>query len=145
MKATLISIAIRLLMGAIALGVGIWYLSSSISGAAITYTSLDGFLGAIGAGNDIASANGCFLCQYITELFAVIGRAAEMFWTAMVDNIWILMAIGFGLFVVIYTAQYLFDAAKKHRHWMGQKKNWNSGDGSTKSGARVHACWLSGH
>lgn len=122
MKATLISIAIRLLMGAIALGVGIWYLSSSISGAAITYTSLDGFLGAIGAGNDIASANGCFLCQYIAELFAVIGRAAEMFWTAMVDNIWILMAIGFGLFVVIYTAQYLFDAAKKTQTLDGAEK-----------------------
>ena len=36
MKATLISIAIRFLMGAIALGVGIWYLSSSLSGASLT-------------------------------------------------------------------------------------------------------------
>ena len=113
MKATLISIAIRLLMGAIALGVGIWYLSSSISGTAITYTSMDGFLGAIGVENgDIATANGCFLCGYISELFAVIGRAAEMFWTAMVDNIWILMAIGFGLFLIIHTAKTIFDAAK---------------------------------
>ncbi len=114
MKATLISIAIRLLMGAIALGIGIWYLSSSISGAAITYTSMDGFLNAIGVQNgDIATANGCFLCGYISELFAVIGRAAEFFWDAMVDNIWILMAIGFGLFLFIYTAKYIFDAAKK--------------------------------
>lgn len=113
MKATLISIAIRLIMGAIALGVGIWYLSSSISGTAITYTSMDGFLGAIGVENgDIATANGCFLCGYISELFAVIGRAAEMFWTAMVDNIWILMAIGFGLFLIIHTAKTIFDAAK---------------------------------
>ena len=114
MKATLISIAIRFLMGAIALGIGIWYLSSSLSGAAITYTSMDNFLGAIGVENgDIATANGCFLCGYISELFAVIGRAAELFWTAMVDNIWILMAIGFGLFLFIYTAKYIFDAAKK--------------------------------
>ena len=86
MKATLISIAIRILMGAIALGVGIWYLSSSIGGAAITYTSMDGFLHAIGVQNgDIATANGCFLCGYIEQLFAVIGDAAELFWNAMVD------------------------------------------------------------
>ena len=80
MKAKLIMIAIRLIMGAIALGIGIWYLSSSIGGAAITYTSLSGFMGAIGVNNgDIASANGCFLCGYIEQLFAVIGQAAEMF------------------------------------------------------------------
>ena len=96
MKATLISIAVRFLMGAIALGIGIWYLSSSLSGASLTYTSMDGFLGAIGVENgDIASANGCFLFGYIAVLFSVIGRAAEMFWNAMVDNIWFLMAIGF--------------------------------------------------
>lgn len=113
MKSSLIMIAIRFLMGAIALGIGIWYLSSSISGAALTYTSMDNFLNAIGVQNgDIATANGCFLCKYISELFAVIGRAAEMFWTAMVDNIWILLAIGFGVFLFIYTAQYIFDAAK---------------------------------
>ena len=101
MKSSLIMIAIRFLMGAIALGIGIWYLSSSISGAALTYTSMDNFLNAIGVQNgDIATANGCFLCKYISELFAVIGRAAEMFWTAMVDNIWILMAIGFVLFFI---------------------------------------------
>ena len=113
MKSGMIAIIIRFLMGAIALGIGIWYLSSSISGAAITYTSMDGFLGAIGVTNgDIATANGCFLCKYIAELFGVIGRAAELFWTAMVDNIWILLAIGFGVFLFIYTAQYIFDAAK---------------------------------
>lgn len=114
MKAKLIMIAIRFIMGAIALGIGIWYLSSSIGGAAITYTSMNNFMGAIGVENgDIASANGCFLCGYVQELFAVIGQAAEMFWTAMVDNIWILLAVGFGVFLFIYTAQYLFDAAKK--------------------------------
>lgn len=114
MKAKLIMIAIRFIMGAIALGIGIWYLSSSIGGAAITYTSMNNFMGAIGVENgDIASANGCFLCGYIQELFSVIGKSAEMFWTAMVDNIWILLAIGFGIFLFVYTAQYLFDAAKK--------------------------------
>ncbi len=114
MKAKLIMFAVQFIMGAIALGIGIWYLSSSIGGDAITYTSMNGFLSAIGVENgDIASANGCFLCGYIQELFAVIGNAAEMFWTAMVDNIWILLALGFGLFLFIYTGQYIFDAAKK--------------------------------
>lgn len=107
-------IAIQIAMALIAIGVGIWYLTSAISGDAITYTSMDGFLNAIGAGDgDIASANGCFLCKYIEDLFVVIGNAAEMFWTAMVDNIWILLAIGFGLFLFIYTGQYIFNAAKE--------------------------------
>ena len=113
MKAKLISIAIRFLMGAIAIGLGIWYLSSSIGGAALTYTSTQNFLTAIGAGDDIASANGCFLCGYIAELFSVIGNAAEIFWTAMLDNIWILLVIGFGIYLFVYTTQYIWDAAKK--------------------------------
>ncbi len=113
MKAKLISIAIRVVMWAIALGLGIWYLSSSIGGAALTYTSMDNFMSAIGASDDIAAANGCFMCGYVAELFTVISDAAEMFWTAMLDNIWILLAIGFGIFLFVYTAQYIFDAAKQ--------------------------------
>ncbi len=113
MKAKLISIAIRVVMWAIALGLGIWYLSSSIGGAALTYTSMDNFMSAIGASDDIAAANGCFMCGYIAELFTVISDAAEMFWTAMLDNIWILLVIGFGIFLFVYTAQYIFDAAKQ--------------------------------
>lgn len=112
-KAKLISMAIRFLMGAIAIGLGIWYLSSSIGGATLTYTSTQNFLTAIGAGDDIASANGCFLCGYISDLFSVIGNAAEIFWTAMLDNIWILLVIGFGIYLFIYTTQYIWDAAKK--------------------------------
>ena len=114
MKEKLIMIDIQIAMELIAIGVGIWYLTSAISGDAITYTSMDGFLNAIGAGDgDIASANGCFLCKYIEDLFVVIGNAAEMFWTAMVDNIWILLAIGFGLFLFVHTGQYIFNAAKE--------------------------------
>ena len=114
MKAKLIMIAIKFIMGAIALGIGIWYLSSSIGGAAITYTSMNNFMTAIGAADgNVASVNGCFLCGYIEQLFAVIGSAAEMFWTAMVDNIWILLSLGFGLFLFIYTGKYIFDAAEK--------------------------------
>ncbi len=114
MKAKLIMILLRFLMGALALGIGIWYVSASINGSALTYTSMDNFLTAVGVENgDIATANGCFMCKYVAELFAVIGDAAETFWTAMLDNIWILVAIGFGIFLFVYTAQYLFDAAKK--------------------------------
>ncbi len=114
LKAKLIMIAVRVIMGAIALGVGIWYLSSSISGASLTYTSVSGFLNAIGAGGgDIGNANGCFLCGYIQQLFAAIGLSAEKFWTVMVDHLWIVMAIGFGIFLFVHTAKYLYDAASK--------------------------------
>ena len=122
MKAKLISIAIRVVMWAIALGLGIWYLSSSIGGAALTYTSMDNFMSAIGASDDIAAANGCFMCRYIAELFTVISDAAEMFWTAMLDNIWILLVIGFGIFLFVYTAQYIFDAAKQTTTLDGKDK-----------------------
>lgn len=113
MKAKIILLIVKFLMGAIALGLGIWYLSSSINGSALTYTSMDNFLNAIGAGDDIANANGCFLCGYISDLFGVLGNATELFWNAIVDSLWVLMAIGFGIFLFIYTGQYIYDAAKK--------------------------------
>lgn len=114
MKWVLIRFAIWLIMGGIALGVGIWYISSSISGASLTYTSADNFLNAIGAGDgNIANANGCFLCGYISEFLGTIGRATEIFWNLVVDHLWILMAIGFGIFLFVHTAQYLMDATKK--------------------------------
>ena len=113
MKAKLILILVRFLVGAIAIGLGIWYLSYSIGGATITYTSMDNFLTAIGAGDDISSANGCFLCGYLTELFGVLGRATELFWDAIVNHLWLLMALGFGAFLFIYTGRYIFDAAKQ--------------------------------
>lgn len=107
-------LAVRLVMGLIALGVGIWYLSSSLGGAELTYTSMDNFLTAAGVENgDVASANGCFMCGYIADMFAVLGDAAARFWTLMVDNIWILMVLGVGLYIFIYTGQYIFDIAKK--------------------------------
>ena len=141
MKAKLIMFAIQFIMGAIALGIGIWYLSSSIGGAAITYTSMDNFMTAIGAADgNVANVNGCFLCKYIAELFAVIGDAAELFWTAMVDNIWILLALGFGLFLVIYTGQYIWDATKKTAKLdTGEKKLELAGwvDKVWRQGARV--------
>ena len=112
-KAKIILLCVKFLMGAIALGLGIWYVSSSINGDAISYTSMDNFLNAIGAGDDIANANGCFLCKYVSELFGVLGDATEMFWDTIVNTLWILMAIGFGIYIFIYTGTYIYDAAKK--------------------------------
>ena len=113
-KIKIFFIIIRVLLVLIALGLGIWYLSSSISGASLTYTSMDSFLTAAGVEDgDISSANGCFMCRYIADLFYVIGDAAQRFWGLMVDHIWILMVIGFGIFMLIHTVRYIFDNAKK--------------------------------
>ena len=113
MKAKIIMILVRFLFGALALGLGIWYLSASIGGNALTYTSMDNFLNAIGAGDNIANANGCFMCKYVSDLFGVLGRATELFWDSIINILWMLMAIGFGIFLFVYTGQYIFDAAKK--------------------------------
>ena len=113
LKKWLIEQGLKFLMGAIALGIGIWYLSSSIGGASLSYTSLDTFMQQIGAGDgNVSSVNGCFLCGYIGELFAVLGRATEMFWNGIVHSLWILMAIGFGIFLIFHTIKYLRDQAE---------------------------------
>lgn len=107
-KKWLIEQGIKFLIGAIALGIGVWYLSSSIGGASLSYTSVSAFMQQIGVKNgDIASANGCFLCGYISDLFGVLGRATEMFWNGIIHNLWILMALGFGIFVIMHTVSYL--------------------------------------
>jgi len=114
LKAKIILLAVKIFMWCVALGLGIWYLSSSLGGSAITYTSMDNFLTAAGVENgDITTVNGCFMCKYIYELFAVLGDATERFWTAMLDSVWILIVVGFGIFLFIYSAQYIFEAMKK--------------------------------
>ena len=104
MKKLLLGYLIRFVFGAIALGVGIWYLSSSIGGASLSYTNIDNFMSAIGAGD------GCFMCQYVNDLFAVLGTASESFWNAILNNLWILMTIGFGIFLMIHSVQYIYKA-----------------------------------
>ena len=70
MKKLFLGALVRFIIGAIALGIGIWYVSSSLSHTSITYVSMDGFLKSIGATDgNIASANGCFLCGYVNDLF----------------------------------------------------------------------------
>lgn len=114
MKGKLIILAVKIIMGAIALGLGIWYLSSSIGGAALTYSNMSNFLTAIGAENgDIASVNGCFLCRYIAELFAVISDATELFWTAILDGLLILVALGFGIYMIYTGVAHVWEATKK--------------------------------
>lgn len=114
LKIKIITVIIRFVLGAVALGLGIWYLTSSINGASISYTSMSGFMNAIGGGDgNIANVNGCFLCVYISQLFDVIGRATEMFWGAILNHLWLLMAIGFGIFLILHTMKYFFDALKK--------------------------------
>ena len=111
-KKLLIEQGIKLLVGAIALGVGIWYLSSSIGGASLSYTSVSAFMQQIGVQNgDISTANGCFLCGYIGDLFAVLGRATEMFWNGIIHNLWILMAMGYGIFIIMHTISYMREQA----------------------------------
>ncbi len=108
----IISWIIKILTVVTVFGVGIWYLDSSIGGASLSYTSLNTFMQQIGVQDgDIASANGCFLCGYISDLFDVIGRATEMFWNGIVQNLWILMAIGFGIFIILHTISYLYEQA----------------------------------
>lgn len=114
LKAKLIGIAIRVIMVTIVLGLGIWYLSSSINGSALGYSSMSNFMTAIGAGDgDITSVNACFLCGYIKELFAVIGNATELFWHAILKYTWILMAVGFGIFLLLSAIKHVWENAKK--------------------------------
>ena len=111
-KAMLIKLLLKVIIVLIALGVGFWYLSSSIGGASLSYTSVDAFMTQIGVQNgDIANANGCFLCGYIEKLFAVLGNATEMFWNGIVGSLWILMVIGFGIFIIFHTIKFLRENA----------------------------------
>ena len=110
-KKWLIEKGIKLLIGAIALGVGIWYISHSIGGASLSYTSVNNFMTQISSNSGPNTVNGCFLCVYIEKLFEVLGNATEMFWNALVGNLWILMALGYGIFIVIHTINYMRENA----------------------------------
>ena len=112
LKAKLILLGVKILMWGVALGLGIWYLSSSLSGASLTYTSVDNFLVAAGVQNsDIATANGCFMCRYVADLFGVLGNATEKFWTAMLDALWVIMVIGFGIFLFVSATKHIYKSA----------------------------------
>ncbi|MCL2737688.1 MAG: hypothetical protein FWE17_02400 [Alphaproteobacteria bacterium] len=114
-KAALIFTAIRLIIGIAVIGVAVSYMSRSIDGVVVSYVSLDSFLRAIGAcdayGNcDIAYTSGCFLCKYVEQLFFIIGDAAYAFWDALIGNIWILMSVGFVIFLFHHSYKHIRDA-----------------------------------
>ena len=106
---------VKILMILTILGLGIWYLSSSIGGASLSYTSVDTFMQQIGAGRSGTGHDcgvpGCFLCCYVQDLFSVMGKATSMFWNGIVKHLWILMAIGFGIFLIIHTVKLLSEQA----------------------------------
>ena len=107
-KKWLIEKGIKILICIIVLGIGVWYMSSSIGGASLSYTSVETFMYQIENANPGKSdIPGCFLCGYIGDLFSVLGNATEMFWNSIVHNLWILMAIGFGIFIILHTIQFL--------------------------------------
>ncbi len=123
MKPTVISLIVKFVFGAIALGVGIWYMSTSIGGDSITYVSLDNFLTAIGTkGGDISTTAGCFLCGPLEQFFGTIGIATEKFWTPIVNSLWVLMAIGFVVFLFVTAAQHIWASAKTTAELDGKEK-----------------------
>ena len=109
-----ISLGLKILGIIIALGLGIWYLSSSIGGASLTYTSVDTFLNAIGANDNLDSLGGAFLGKYIIELLNMLGQASEIFWDGIVDNLWVLMIAGFAIYMFISAIKYVWEKATKN-------------------------------
>ena len=109
-----ISIGLRILGIVIALWLGIWFLSSSIHGDSLTYTSVDNFLAAIGADNGIESTGTMFLGKYVIDLLNILGEASKLFWSGIVDNLWILMGAGFAIYMFISAIKYVWDKMKKN-------------------------------
>lgn len=112
-----IAIILKIVGVLIAIGLGIWYLSSSIGGSAITYTSVDSFMTAIGAQDDVSNAGTLFLGSYVVELLNMLGQASEMFWAGIVDNLWILMIAGFAIYMFISAVKYVWEKAKKNAEY----------------------------
>ena len=76
-------IGLKVLGVILTFGLGIWYLSSSIGGNSLTYTSVDSFMNAIGATDGIENVGTRFLGTYVVELLNILGDASEMFWTGI--------------------------------------------------------------
>lgn len=131
-KSKIILMAVKAIMWIIAIGIGIWYLSSSINGDSITYASMNSFLHATGACHgdvcDISQSNGCFLCPYVTQLFNVIGMATKSFWDALVANLWILIAMGFVIFMLSHTWKKLAEANKENIKMTTKSRDFNFKD-----------------
>ncbi len=140
-KIKIIFTILKILMWGSIFGLGVWYLSNSLGGNQIAYTSLDNFLVAAGIENgDITSANGCIMCKYVIDLFSVLGRATAQFWSAMLDGLWVVIVIGFGIFVIIEIVKHLFEAAKQTNQDEKTEKKlefWGLAEKIFKRGIRV--------
>lgn len=89
-------------------------MSSALGGASISYVNLNTFADAIGAGGgDLSTTNGCFMCSYIEDLFIILGDASITLWDKIIGKLWIVMALGFGLFVMISGIQHVYDAMQQ--------------------------------
>lgn len=115
--------AVKTLMWILAIGVGIWYLSHSINGDSISYVSMTSFMQATGACPrdlpagavcDISATNGCFLCPFVQQLFLTIGATAKSFWEALLNNLWILLALGFVVYLFTRTINFLQKASEQN-------------------------------
>ena len=118
-----IFIILKILGVVIALGMGIWYMSSSIGGDSLTYTSVDSFLNAIGASGGIDGVGGKFLGKYVVELLQILGTASEMFWKGIVGNLWVLMIGGFAIYMFVSAAKYLWEKMKKNAEYSDKANN----------------------
>jgi len=98
-------------------GVGIWYLNYSIGGMSVPYASMPRFLESIGACQDgvcdVSSANGCFLCGHVQQLFVIIGTATGVLWDAIVRHTWILMVFGLIIFMFWRAYQIIMESMKQ--------------------------------
>ena len=153
-KAKLIEILLKVVGVLIALGLGIWYLSSSIGGSSLTYTSVDSFMYAIGANGSIENVGNMFLGKYIVSMLNILGQASEMFWTAIVDNLWILMGAGFVIYMFLSATKYLWDKMKKNAAYSTSVNNldfmawfnpvWKLGARILVAGAAIGALGMGG-
>lgn len=124
MKKIQIILFVMKILGIMAvLGLGIWYLSASIGGSALTYTSVDGFMHAIDADAEIGTVGTKFLGKYVVELLNMLGIASEMFWAGIVDNLWILMIAGFVIYMFISAIKYLWDKTKQNASYSTKSNN----------------------
>ncbi len=107
MNPKLILLIIKVVLWIIALGIGFFYMYSTLDGASIPYTSLTDFLTATGAcsngENCDISGTACFLCPYIENLLYLISNASVGLYGIILNHTWILLVFGFALYILFET------------------------------------------
>lgn len=140
-KIKLIFWLIKFVFGIALVGIAVWYMSNAMGGTSISYVKVSTFADAMGvSGGDLTTANGCFMCKYVSEIFSVLSTAAENMWTKIIAKLWLVMAFGFGLYVVISAIQHILESMKQATKLDSNEKkieikSWL--DKLWKNGARV--------